>query len=115
MVTSVEEGWPTAASASAAVELKKSFEGKVDVLDTADCVVVVNADLANNHQVLGFMVKRILPTGTKLIVIDPKDNDFDPFADVKIKATKGSNSDLLNALKAAVKKQNVLIWPANAG
>ena len=53
------------------------------------------------------MVKRILPTGTKLIVIDPGENGFDPFADVKIKATKGSNTDVLNALKAAVKKQNV--------
>jgi formate dehydrogenase major subunit len=107
MVTSLEEGWPTAASAAIADELKKSYEGNVDALDIADCVVVVNADLANHHQVIGFMVKRILPTGTKLIVIDPGENGFDPFAEVKLKATKGSNTDVLNALKEAVKKQKI--------
>ena len=53
MVTSLEEGWPTAASAVVADELKKSFEGNVEALDIADCVVVVNANLADNHQVTG--------------------------------------------------------------
>jgi formate dehydrogenase major subunit len=115
MVTSTEEGWSTGASAAFADELKKSFEGKVDALDSADCVVVVGADLANNHQVLGFMVKRILPTGTKLIVVDPESNDFDPFAEVKIKASKGTNTDILSALKAAVKGQKVAEFAAKCG
>ncbi len=107
MVTSLEEGWPTSASASTADDMKRSFEGKVDALDTADCVVVFNSDLAENHQVLGFMVKRLLPTGTKLIVIDPKDNGFDPFAEKHLKASIGTPIDVVNALKAAVKKQSV--------
>lgn len=107
MVTSIEEGWPTSGSAVFADELKKSFEGKIDALKAADVVVVAGADLANNHQVLGFFVKRNLPNGTKLIVIDPSENGFDPFADVKIKASKGGFADVLKALKAAVKKEKV--------
>jgi formate dehydrogenase major subunit len=107
MVTSVEEGWPTSASASLSDELKKSFEGKIDALKVADVVVVAGADLANNHQVLGFMVKRNLPNGTKLIVVDPAENGFDPFADVKLKATKGGFADVMKALKAAAKKEKV--------
>lgn len=105
MVTSVEEGWPTSASASFTDEVKKSFEGKIDALKTADVVLVAGADLANNHQVLGFFVKRNLPNGTKLIVVDPSENGFDPFADVKIKATKGGFADVMKALKTAVKKE----------
>lgn len=115
MVTSTEEGWPTQASASTADDLKKPFEGKVDALDLADCVVVVDADLANNHQVLGFMVKRLLPGGTKLIVVDPGENGFDPFADVRLKATKGSRVDVLKAIKSAVKKQKVSELAAGCG
>ncbi len=107
MVTTTEEGWPTVSAAALADEMKKSFEGKVDALDTADCVVVVDTDLATNHQVLGFLVKRLLPGGTKLIVIDPDDNGFDPFADVRIKASKGTKVEIMAALKAAVKKQAV--------
>lgn len=102
MVTTLEEGWPTNASASLADELKKEFEGKVDSLDLADCVVVVNADLANNHQVLGFLVKRILPGGTRMIVIDPKENGFDPFAEKCLKAKKGNPVDVVKALTAAI-------------
>ncbi|NMB54314.1 MAG: molybdopterin-dependent oxidoreductase [Leptolinea sp.] len=105
MVTTSEEGWPTTAAASLADDLRKPFEAKMEVLDLADCVVVLDADLANNHQVLGFMVKRLLPGGTKLIVIDPEENGFDPFAEVKIKAAKGTRLDTLKALKAAIKKE----------
>ena len=115
MVTSTEEGWPTGVAAAYSDELKNYFEGKVEALDSADCVVVVGVDLANNHQVLGFLVKRILPTGTKLIVVDPETNDFDPFAEVKIKASKGTNVDVLSAIKAAVKGQKVADLAANCG
>jgi NADH dehydrogenase/NADH:ubiquinone oxidoreductase subunit G len=115
MVTSTEEGWPTGVTASFTDDLKKSFEGKVDSLDNADCVVVLDADLANNHQVLGFLVKRILPTGTKLIVVDSDSNDFDPFAEVKIKAARGTNVDVLTALKAAVNKLDVGPMAAKLG
>ena len=115
MVTSTEEGWPTGVAAAYSDELKKSFEGKVEALDTADCVVVFGADLANNHQVLGFLVKRLLPTGTKLIVVDPESNDFDPFAEVKIKASKGTNADVLSAIKSAIKGQKVADLATNCG
>lgn len=107
MVTTLEEGWPTSATARLADELKKEFEGNIDALDLADCVVVVNADLAKNHQVLGFMVKRILPGGTRMIVIDPEENGFDPFAEKCLKAKKGTPVDVVKALKAAILKKPV--------
>lgn len=108
MVTSIEEGWPTSATAAFADETKKPFEGTIESLKSADLVVVAGADLAHNHQVLGFFVKRNLPKGTKLIVIDPSDNGFDPFADVRIKATKGGYADVLKTLKATVNKEHVV-------
>ncbi len=115
MVTTFEEGWPTSASATLADELKNEFEGKVDALDMADCVVVVNADLANNHQVLGFMVKRILPSGTRMIVIDPDENGFDPFAEKQLKASKGTPIDVIHALKTAVKNKQAEEFAGKCG
>ncbi|NPV84844.1 MAG: molybdopterin-dependent oxidoreductase [Anaerolineae bacterium] len=104
MVTSSEEGIPSAAPAALADELGKPFEGKLSALENADCVVIMGADLINKHEVAGFFVKRILPKGTKLIVLDVEDNPIADLADMVIKPTKGNESDLVKGLLAAVAK-----------
>lgn len=101
-VTSIEEGRTTAVPAALADELGKSFEGKLADLKSSDCVVLIGANLVDNHQVAGFMVKRVLPYGTKLIVVDPAENPLDGQADVTIKAGKAGDVAVLQALEAAL-------------
>ena len=102
MVTSIEEGMTTAQPTALAQDLGRAFEGNLDVLKSADCVVIIGANLAENHQVAGFFVKRALPKGTKLVVIDPTENDFHRLADYALKPQPGTDYELLMGLMAGI-------------
>lgn len=103
-VTALEEGKTTATPAILADELENPFEGNLENIKEADCVLVIGADLVDNHQVIGFFVKRNLPNGTKLVVIDPNTNPLDKVANCLIKSKKGSDTDILQGLSAAIAK-----------
>ncbi len=100
-VTTVEEEKPSTA-ASVASELGWAFEGTLEDIQKADCVIVTGANLVNNHQVVGFFVKRNLLPGAKLIVVDPDDNTLDALANVTLKGKKGSDLDAITAMTTAV-------------
>lgn len=102
MVTSIEEGVTTALPGAMAQELGQSFEGNLSALKSADCVLAIGVDLVDNHQVAGFFIKRNLPKGTGLIVIDPFDNGLHNLADFSLRPQKGSDYDLLMGLAAEV-------------
>ncbi len=77
-------------------------EGTLDDLQHSDCILVVGADLSNNHEVAGFMIKRNLPRGVKLILIAPQENDLADQAHFVLRPGTGSVEDVLNALSAAI-------------
>lgn len=103
-VTSLEEGAFTSQASAFASELGKSYEAKLDALRSADSIMVLGADLVDAHEVVGFFVKRAIPNGTKLLVIDPAANKLDELANKALKAGKGKTEDVLKALAAAVVK-----------
>ncbi len=107
MVTSTEEGFYTSSAAAFAESLGKSFEGSLKELQTAGAVMVIDTDLAKEHQVAGFFIKRKLASGTNLLVVDKKDNGLGRYANKVVKAAKGSNADVLKAIVAAVVKLGV--------
>lgn len=100
-VTTIEEEKPSTAS-SVAGELGWPFEGTLADIEKSDCVVVVGANLVQNHQVVSFLVKRNLLGGTKLIVVDPAENTLDPLANISLKGKKGSDLDAITSLTTAV-------------
>lgn len=102
MVTSIEEGMTTALPGGVAQELGQSFEGNLSALKTADCVFAIGTDLIDSHQLAGFFIKRNLPKGTKLIVVDPNDNDLHDLADFSLRPKKGSDYDLLLGLMTEI-------------
>ncbi len=104
MVTSTEEGRPTASVSVLAEELGQPFEADLEALKAADCVLAVGVNLAENHMVAGFLVKRNLPNGTRLVVIDPGANAFDTYANLALKATRGSDQDVLKGIQAGLVK-----------
>ena len=106
VVTSVEEGRPTARSTELA-QTVGVFEAKLEALKTADAVITVGVDLSRNHQVAGFFAKRIRPNGVPLIVIDPSENGLDPICDVAIKPEAGKDADVFRALLAAAKGETI--------
>ncbi len=104
LVTSLEEGTATAAASKLAEELGQPFEGKLQALQAADCVVMAGVDLVNEHEVAGFFVKRILPLGTRLVTVDSVENPLDALADFALKVKKGAETQALQGLAAAIVK-----------
>jgi formate dehydrogenase major subunit len=102
MVTSIEEGVTVEAAGQVAHEIGKPFEGELEALKTADCVIAVGVDLVANHQVAGFFVKRALPEGTRLVVIDPFENGLHELADCSLRPQKGTDHDLLRGIMSAI-------------
>lgn len=104
MVTSIEEGRPTAAVFDLAEELGGSFEANLQAVKEADLVMAIGVNLAESHMVAGFLVKRNLPKGTRLVVVDPGENGLAEFANVNLKPTTGADAALLQGLAAALVK-----------
>jgi formate dehydrogenase major subunit len=117
MVTSLEEGQPSALPAALADELGLPFEGSLDILRTADCTLAIGVNLVENHQVAGFFLKRNVPLGSKLIVVDPQENGLDELAAYILKANAGSDLDVIEGLQAAIvnaKMERVPAAPINS-
>ena len=104
-VTSLEENTTLAVPGAVAAELGGPFEAKLDDLSKADCVVLVGTDLADDHQVAGFFVKRTLPMGTQLVTIDTE--EFGDLAHFALKPAAGTDGDVLLGLAAAVSSQGL--------
>jgi formate dehydrogenase major subunit len=106
LVTSIEEGVPTA-STSQFAQKQGAFEGKLDILKTADTVLCIGTDVGNAHMVAGFMFKRNLPKGTRLINIDPEENPLDELATLSLKNKPGSDLALILGLQAIIVKEGL--------
>lgn len=101
MVTSTEEGMTTA-SVAAVAERMGAFEGRLDVLRTADLTLCIGADIINSHMVAGFLIKRALPKGMRLIGINPQAGALEDLADLVLVNKPGSDLALLEGLKAII-------------
>ncbi len=106
MVTSTEEGMTTAAVADAAEHLG-AFEGKLDVLRNADLTLCLGADIASSHMVAGFLVKRALPKGMRLVTINAAASKLDDVADLSLINKPGSDLQLVEGFKAIIVKEGL--------
>jgi formate dehydrogenase major subunit len=106
MVTSTEEGMPTAVLNTVA-EKTGAFEGKLDVLRNADTVLCIGTNVARSHMVAGFLVKRALPKGMHLIQVSPEPGSLDEFADVTLNNLAGSDLALINGMQAIIVKEGL--------
>jgi formate dehydrogenase major subunit len=96
MVASIEEDQTTALPQAI------GREGSLDDLKEADVVMMVGADLAKNHQVAGFFVKRNLAQGTRLITVDPQETGLDDLADYVLRPGRGKDAELFQGILAAI-------------
>ena len=102
MVTSLEEGQATAVTSAMAEEFGRPFETNLESVKSADCVLAFGANLTEEHMVAGFMVKRNMPEGARLIVADPHENGLGVHANLNLKAVRGADLDVLNGLLAGL-------------
>jgi predicted molibdopterin-dependent oxidoreductase YjgC len=110
VVTTVEEGMPTASTMQFA-QKQGAFEGKLDLLRTADTVLCAGTNVARTQMVAGFMFKRNLSKGTRIINIDPEKSEMDDIANLSLKNKSGSDLALILGLQAIVIKENLARRP----
>jgi formate dehydrogenase major subunit len=106
LVTSLEEGMPTAVTSQFA-QKQGSFEGKLEVLRSADTVLNFGANVGKTHMVAGLLFKRNMPKGTRLINIDPEENELDELANLSLKPNAGSDLALIHGLQAIIVKEGL--------
>jgi formate dehydrogenase major subunit len=95
-LTSIEEDRTSSLPANPALD------GDLEALKKADLVIAIGADLFKKHQVAGFMVKRNLTQGTRLIVIDPHENQMASAASAVLQPRSGTDAALLKGLMSAL-------------
>ena len=106
LVTSLEEGMPSASVIKFA-EKQGAFEGKLEVLRNADTVMCIGANVGNTHMVAGFMFKRNMPKGTRVININPQEDGLDEVASLSLKNKPGSDLALILGLQAIIVKEGL--------
>jgi len=106
LVTSLEEGIPSA-SVMKFAEKQGAFEGKLEVLRNADTVMCLGANVGNTHMVAGFMFKRNMAKGTRIINIDPQEDALDDVASLNLKNIAGSDLALILGLQAIIVKEGL--------
>ena len=104
LVTTLEEGAPTAAAAKMADQLGEPFESSLEELKDNDVVLALEIDLVDHHQVPGFFIKRQLLDGTQLFVADSKSNHLAEKATLTLDLKAGEEAQFLESLTAAVEK-----------
>jgi predicted molibdopterin-dependent oxidoreductase YjgC len=72
------------------------------MLKTADMVLCIGTDIGKTHMVAGFMFKRNLPRGTRLINIDPEQSELEGLANLNLKNKPGSDLALIRGLQAII-------------
>ena len=112
MVTSLDEDTTVARPGALANELGCAFETKLDALKKADCVVLVGAHLLDGHQVAGFFVKRALPMGTQLVVINSEKPS--ELAHFSLQPKPGTENELLQGLLSSMVSQGLAKRQASA-
>ncbi|SFG72466.1 NAD-dependent formate dehydrogenase catalytic subunit /NAD-dependent formate dehydrogenase iron-sulfur protein [Palleronia marisminoris] len=67
-------------------------------VDDADCVIIIGARPNQNHPVAATYFKQAAKRGTKLIVIDPRGQEMNRFAEYALQFKPGTDVALLNAM-----------------
>lgn len=104
VVTGLEEGKHTLLASKAAAEIGQGFEGSLEDLKQAQAVLVFGANLVDEHQVAGFIVRRGLTEGNTLVVVDENPNTLFQFANCGLSPKAGTEVKLIEGLTAAAAK-----------
>ena len=76
-------------------------------LENADCILVFNANITEEHNVLAVPIKRAVKEGTKLIVIDPREVELTRYADLWLRPKPGTELLLLNGMVKSLLHQGL--------
>ena len=76
-------------------------------LENSDCILVFNANVTEEHNVVAVPIKRAVKEGAKLIVIDPREVELTRYADLWLRPKPGTELLLLNGLVKSLLHQGL--------
>ncbi len=76
-------------------------------LEKADCILVFNANVTEEHNVAAVPIKRAVKEGAKLIVIDPREVELTRYAHLWLRPKPGTELLLLNGLVKSLLHQGL--------
>ncbi len=76
-------------------------------LENAECILVFNANVTEEHNVAAVPIKRAVKEGAKLIVIDPREVELTRYADLWLRPKPGTELLLLNGLVKSLLHQGL--------
>ena len=76
-------------------------------LEGADCILVFNANVTEEHNVAAVPIKRAVKEGAKLIVIDPREVELTRYANLWLRPKPGTELLLLNGLVKSLLHQGL--------
>ena len=75
-----------------------AMSNSIGDIDQAELILVIGADVTENHAMIGARMLRAQARGARLIVIDPRKTRLARLADIHLQLRLGSNIALLNGL-----------------
>lgn len=107
-LTTLEEGKFTSLAYSISEKAGKPLESRLEDIEKADVILLLDADLVNDHEVASFLVKRNVALGTKLISVSSSGNTLDHIAACELQyQAKSTLQDVLDGLTAALISQGL--------
>lgn len=73
-----------------------------DLWQSADCFLVIGADLSNSHPVASFFIQRRLPNDARLVVLETSKTRMSEIAQHTLQHAPGEGADFLQKLSAAI-------------
>lgn len=79
---------------------------KMEDINSADTIVVINSNLSNENLVMELKIKAAQKKGAKVIVINSSEIQLTKYADIWVDSKKGTNTLLLNYINQKLVEEN---------
>ena len=114
MVTSTEEGRYTRVLSELA-QVKGTYEAKLSEIHNSDAVMTIGVDLAKDHQVAGFFIKRLIPNNVQVIPVSYEAGGMDAFTSHSTVISRSKDLEFVQALDGMLDGQDVSTLAQKAG
>lgn len=79
-----------------------------DITSQSQVILLIGSNPEEAHPVLGMQIRRAVETGTKLIVVDPRDIGLVKYADIHLKLRPGTNVAFANGMVHILIKEGLV-------
>ncbi len=79
-----------------------------DITHDVDCILLVGSNPEEAHPVVGMQIRKAVQTGTRLIVVDPRDIGLTKYADIHLKIRPGTNVAFANGMMHVMIKEDLI-------